>query len=631
MLAVGIYSLALAVLLQGPQRFESNQEDLSRLESEAATALDLIVETAGIGAAGTAWASDPDNLKRFGLLADDGSGLLSLEKMRNLTRGNLTAGANGLPDYAEIRSALGLDGKDFHLRSRPLLPALGAGDFEPLSGLKLAYVGDFSDTDGSGQAVSRLVQFGTSGLDNGTFIQVNVSITNNGTASTVFQVSFEASLDDGIAVETQNSPLLEPGASCVLTTRYYKTSGWDWDDDANMNVSIQVSDPRGTVGSAKVSLAGYAMATGGNGIAQLWIDAERLYLTSGENARFPFGAYDGEGDNANGVSVTIELRNASSNALLQSWSETTSNNGKVQYNSIQAGTYVLGIRKSDGSIVNNDTIHVTQGTVGDFAPGGAITLREGRSSIVERAVLSALLPDFVNRTYNESGDVYPDVKRVLNNDFATNITGYRVVIVGSEVDHNSMTSAGAKLAVRDWVLAGGVLIVFGSSSQQVGWLQPLFHASLATAGSGISVPDPTHPILHTPEELQYLNWIDNGYTWQLNSQSSEDFTHVITRTSGGGSGSNDLLAVSKPGHFGSGEIVLTAFTPYNLTAGEASLEPKKMFYNFLLQAMNPLYVDLGPMIPLDQQVATATRIALAPNPLPIGASHVSVQFTLYVW
>ncbi|HVL87510.1 MAG TPA: hypothetical protein VM681_05845 [Candidatus Thermoplasmatota archaeon] len=637
--ALAVYSIAMMFLLTEQQDLSRPPETLAPLSAQARTALDLIVERPGVASTGGDWSQDPDAMTRFGL-ASQVAGLLDVEKLRLLKRGDWQALPNGVPDYAEIRSALGLpDHGGFHLRTAPVAAGLDDPAFTPLRGIPVAYVGDFQEVHGGGNR--RTVNASASMADLGTHVRVDVTIHNNGTQATVFQYAVEVPLRNATASQTQNTRLLLPDQAATVSFRLYRATNWAWADAAERNVTIRISDVDDLVGTLKVQLP-LDMRTGalsGNDIGMLWIDAATVVHDAGTKATFYFGAQAGDGKDKNNVPVTVELWNADTGSLVQSWSGgsvKTGSNAKVTTSAnVAAGNYTLGIRNSDGSILGNDTIHASATEVAKFTPGaGPVTLVESAVSVLERALLASMLPDFVDRLYNESGDVYPDAKSILNGPFADNLPRYRVLVVGSEVDHNSMTSAQAKLAVMNWVLDGGLLVVFGSSDQQVGWLQPLFQASLATSSGGVGVPDPTHPILNTPERLKYLGYKDRGYTWRLASQSADAFTHVVVRegASGGGQGSSsDFLAVSKPGYFGEGSIILSAWTLWGITDPPDERESKAFLYNVVLQALNVFYVDFGPPIPTDRNVGSATRLAVAPNPMNFLTTYLTVEVILYVW
>jgi hypothetical protein len=280
-------------------------------------------------------------------------------------------------------------------------------------------------------------------------------------------------------------------------------------------------------------------------------------------------------------------------------------------------------------------VYVTDGSEGNFQPGTTLIYVENAASIAERAMLVDLVDGFKNATYNATGgDVYMDFSNVMNNDLAGNLSAngalknYTVLLVGSNVDQNAMTSGAAMDAVRNFTLAGGLLIVLGSPAQQAAWLGPLFTASLSTASGGVGTPDATNPILHAPEELAYGTYNDIGVSWALGNPDAAHFTHVLTR--GGANPVLDQLALSLPGAFGNGSIVLSTWQPWNLTKPQDKTEAERVLYNFLSQANIGLYVDFGPQVPSFADVASSSRLATAPSPLVPGQNAL-VRVVLYVF
>ena len=242
----------------------------------------------------------------------------------------------------------------------------------------------------------------------------------------------------------------------------------------------------------------------------------------------------------------------------------------------------------------------------------------------------AAAPADVRVTANQPGDVVPDAKKVMDNELplrlldATGAPRYDVVntlVIGSDVSHVAMTSGAAKFAVRDWVLGGGNLIVFGSDAQNINWLEPLFHSAIRSSSGGISVPDASHPILHTPDELDNpaVNYDSRGQAWDFNGQTAQAqqsettalFTNVIVQ--GGDALNGDpLLADSKPGAIGNGTIILSSYFPYDLYNSAKTNQPAgsdcpgrtigqcegmKFVHNLLMSGYADLYLDYGPEIP----------------------------------
>ena len=65
------------------------------------------------------------------------------------------------------------------------------------------------------------------------------------------------------------------------------------------------------------------------------------------------------------------------------------------------------------------------------------------------------------------------------------------------------------------MLAGGNLLALGRTSGHTNWLQPVFGASQATANGAISAPDATHPVLTTPNRVDYQRYVDQGQAWVI--------------------------------------------------------------------------------------------------------------------
>ncbi len=237
----------------------------------------------------------------------------------------------------------------------------------------------------------------------------------------------------------------------------------------------------------------------------------------------------------------------------------------------------------------------------------------------------------------QPGDVFPDTHDVMNNDLAERLVGpddplnpYQqqchgnihgaprytltsVLVVGSNVDHNAMTSGVAKYSVCEWVMGGGTLIVFGSVDQQVNWLEPIFSAAIRSSSGGISVPDASHPVLHSADDLSYDTYNNQGRVWRFNGQAAQAqqdpatqfFTNVVT------DGGDAVLTVSDPGAFGEGTVILTTWLPYDLNGpqpGSLELEGLKLINNLLMQGYRDLFLDYGPPLPAEgRDVIPAVR------------------------
>lgn len=641
--AVAIYGITFAAFLTFVQSPGHTHSDASELGTRASGGLDVIVGSDGQDsqAGVTSWHQAPDKITRFGLAQHGEPGVLDLDKMKNLTKGNFSKDSgNNLLDYDEAKDGLGLGGYEFHLRTYPLISTLEDGGLHPIRGMKVAYVGDYTQHQQGGGS-DYLVQYATSVEERGGVVFANVTITNNGTGPTVFQTEFQVPFRNATISETQTTALLAPysSGSQVASLKLYKTPKWEW-ATSNHNLSVNISDPNKVVASFRIDLAGINMTAGGgaSGYAMVYVNPDKMYFKPNEKPKLKYNLVKGDGTlkDDKAVSFTLTVNKASDGSLIESTTgkfDKDNKNSWTMGSAQAAGNYTTRIYlSSNSSFDETDRFDAHDNAdVGSFTPTTATTTDEEIWSAMERKMLLDLVDGFSNLTYDFGGDVYPDQKKVMNNDLADNLTAgkYDALIVGSSVDQNAMTSNAAKDAVRDYVLNGGLLIVLGSTGQSVTWLEPLFNVALTTSGDPVSTPDPTHPILHTPEELAYNTYTDNGHRWQFNSAGdATHFTHVIT---GGTSDQvEDTLALSKPGHFGNGSIVLTGWMPYALKEPQEGLEAERVLYNFLLQALGSLYIDFGPPIPPYAEVASSTRLATAPHPA-IPTEQVLVRLVLYVF
>lgn len=134
-----------------------------------------------------------------------------------------------------------------------------------------------------------------------------------------------------------------------------------------------------------------------------------------------------------------------------------------------------------------------------------------RNSLVSRGPLAGE-GWFVSRVAIESRH---DSETVVDHENALDYrtSAYRVLVVGSDVDHESFLASDrvVRTALTQWVVAGGRLLVLGSASADQAWLEPTF----ATSGAPLSASalfadasDLTHPLVTNPHELRVasLDW-----------------------------------------------------------------------------------------------------------------------------
>lgn len=267
-----------------------------------------------------------------------------------------------------------------------------------------------------------------------------------------------------------------------------------------------------------------------------------------------------------------------------------------------------------------------------FQANAQINASMGPSTILERQAIHQLGLDFTDGVYMTSasptvgldqligpdiplatllggpidGDVYPDIKAYLDANLPSRLAQYDMLIVGSGADHSSLTANAVKDGIRDWVLAGGMLVVLGSSGQAYQWLQPLFHSGVATVNGAALAPDVSHPLLKEPNELAWTSYDSHGRGWDIKDTGSgahyDDFSHVIVQDG------EDVLAISKDGAFGDGRILLTTYLPREIAGTLGLGEAMGFIENIVLFAdRTNLYLEYGPQAPLGQPVSIAVR------------------------
>jgi hypothetical protein len=220
------------------------------------------------------------------------------------------------------------------------------------------------------------------------------------------------------------------------------------------------------------------------------------------------------------------------------------------------------------------------------------------------------------------GDVYPDNKPYLESTIGgaggvpTRLTRdrYDVLVVGSGVDHSTLNSNGIKTAVKNWVLAGGSLVVLGSDEKSTAWLNPLFNAGVATVNGAPTAPDVSHPILKEPWVLGWTAYATQGQAWDIQSGGGvaayNDFSHIVLQ------GGDDALAASKQAAFGQGQVILTTYRARDIAVAQGQTEADHFMENMLSYSdRSRLYLDYGGTVPTDQPVSLAVRESWIWDPL----------------
>jgi hypothetical protein len=204
------------------------------------------------------------------------------------------------------------------------------------------------------------------------------------------------------------------------------------------------------------------------------------------------------------------------------------------------------------------------------------------------------------------GDVYPDSKTYLDIVLANRLPLYDVLVIGSGVDHSALSKNEVKNAIAGWVLSGGTLIALGSDDKSTSWINPLLNAGVDTVNGAPMAPDISHPLLKSPNELAWPSYDSHDQGWDIQESGAvaayDDFSHIIVQDD------EDVLAVSKTGSYGSGQIILSTYRPRDIAASLGQAEAGNFFENLLSYVdQSDLYLDYGGSVPDDRAVALEVR------------------------
>lgn len=595
-------------------------------DAEAASALEVIVRDSGRTTLGSAWTTDADNMTRFGLALSGQPNFIDYVKVRSLRNGTLgDSAANRAPDYPEVRRAIGLRMGDFHLRTYPVLP-----DYDDPRWTKykqpVAYFGHYASPS-SPVAI-------TSTLDEQTdYLNVTLAIKNVGTKDAVYVASIALADSDGkhdYVTETRHTPLIAPGATATVWVRFDRLSSWDDDVD---KVHVVVTDPyRNTAVDGTGTVVGDFLLSdsppeGGTRSYGLRVHAGADYYHLGGAApTFWVRDHDGNGNHVNNAKAVFALYGPNGREWYNSSVVTVDKQGwsYVCPNCTTVGNYTAVVWDKDLKAREVDTVHVSALQMFDES----LTLDP--LAAAEVGYLSDLIASFHPTRYdaltNPGGDVFGDESNGPS-ELTSVLSRYTLIIIGSEVKQTALTPATTKRALADWVQAGGNLVVLGTKSQVSEWLEPIYSAAQVNANGGISAPDPTHPILVTPNRLDYQRYMDRGRAWEIDKD--QPFTHVLNRGASGNS-MMDTMTVNAPGSLGNGTVVLTSYMAGALTEPQDPVEAKKFITNLISQSYTMLFLDYGPSIPDGVPVGSAQRLVAVPHPNVPGAV-VEVKIIMYVF
>jgi hypothetical protein len=214
----------------------------------------------------------------------------------------------------------------------------------------------------------------------------------------------------------------------------------------------------------------------------------------------------------------------------------------------------------------------------------------------------------------------------------TNYTN--TLVVGSNVDHAVLSASSAKWSISDWVTAGGVLVVFGSDAQRYTWLEPIYHAMIQSSSGGIASPDAGHPVLNTPDVLDWGSYSNRGQSWVLQAQPGPSGAQALPFTNVVLQGAQPILTLSNPGAIGGGKVILTTWRAYDVYNGQRDptttfTQGRMLMNNLLMQQYQDLFLDYGPPLPAHADVVPSLRTMQVWD--PAFAQPVQVTFLVYTF
>lgn len=600
--ATAVFILSTTVLIHFVARPPSQTSGLevASLKAKGFDALDVLLGTPGHPAS---WIDDPDSVKRLGLLKPGTTLRIDADKFDAMAKGSYASpsSTNGHVDYEEAKRALGLSGYEWHLRVSPVFNA-----FDPLSygieGMEDYHIGYVGHWDG-------LAESAASKKERGALTTLSPFIKyNNNTRLTVTGVG-DAYKDDAQSLRSILVPLLgtQPAQAALQGG-----SGTPKHDFYMVNASVYQSSFNPLVRST-LSRA-LALSDGAGGLG----------YTNGREIRATLGLA-----NMTGL-LTADL----------SWKEwVDTDGGSGNYDDGDYGWVEVSPDQGETwyRLTDNALDRSKETTVGEHADGWklrnvAITSLNCAPCLDNPEVQVAFHWTADSQDREGKGWIVDDVTLSPTTTTAFSKRFERpefdLLLIGSDVDQNAFTASEVKHGIRDYVnVHGGRIVVLGGQTN-TNWLQPLFHVGIRTASPGVSTPDVTHPLLTTPNALDWQGYDYGNTAWDFTGGGDASLFNMVV----GSGGSEHILSASRQGAFDAngaeGVVMLTTYLPWTMPETEAL----RFVANVLMYGRyHYLFMDYGPAVPDHVPVASVSRTAVMDKTRSPDESFVEMGLVLYVW
>lgn len=565
---------------------------------------------------------------------------------------------------------------DFHVRAYPTLPEvqeiLEDGLKDP--NLRVTYIGNLDTEEASVDLIKAgSGQCEKSGYgDKGTTWRFSVDVTNVGTSDTQFQVFFDIDGDGDDKVEVSNrkdqTGLVLVGAT---ETVWVDVANKDVSCSAGTKVTVSVYDP-----SKKLDEQTLAAPLQGDAaepaLDDFFTEASSMQYAVGEQVSIDY--FEAEEDETLSVEVWDGADKSGNNKA--DFVHTVPKKSKDHHFEVDTtgwakGAYTVYVEHDPSGVVSTQRVLIDSDPAPEFVDpdddGSGPTFDPAMKT--EVGFLNDVVENFCPAHHDDktqsvldgwdgtqwenrckhlqgspeghevqyedqtatgeyqSGDVLWDGEKLLQDEVCKRLQYVasngkcqansntprlditNVLVVGSNVDHSEMTKGQFTNPLRDWVEAGGLLIVFGSPDGTTQWMKNIFKVGDKASSGSLNTPDVNHPLLTVSDQLNYHEYDNKERAWDFagNSGSFDEYFGSVVKQ-----GDDPVTAISDPGAFGEGTVIITTWLPYDIfgdgsaTAGD---EGRMMVNNFLMQGYRDLFLDYGPEIPRGVEVIPAFKRA----------------------